>query len=407
MRRLFRQFLVPLLPAVVVLATACEVNTTVDLKVSEDGSGTVTVSVGLDEEALARLSTVAGDGAPSAETLQAVARTDDLVAAGWDVHGPVRDSAGVTWLQASKPFGTPAEANRILAEVAGAQGALGDLRLERSTGFASTRFELAGTIDLSDGLEAFSDAALRELLGGEALGESVADIEQRLGQPLSESFRLDVVAEIPGRLEANADDRSGNTVRWSPELGDDPVAVEATSSIRDWPVVLLTAVAVASGVALAVVLVWLAVRRLLPRPARRTDEPEEPAEGTEAVPVAVPAGDGESADARGRGTGPGDTGPGDAGAADTGSGDTGSDRAGSGDTRPGRAGSGDTGSGRAGSGHTGSDRAESGDTGSEGAGSHEAGSDGAGLHDAASHDGDAADEDAPDDGKETTSQPNQ
>ena len=111
----------------------------------------------------------------------------------------------------------------------------------------------SGTVDLRDGLEAFGDEAMAAVLEGEPLGEDPAVIEERLGRPLAEVFTFELVAALPG-----------GTTTWSPRLGDGRVEVRAETTVHDWPVLGLAALAVVSFLALVVVLVVRAVRR---RPA--------------------------------------------------------------------------------------------------------------------------------------------
>lgn len=259
MTRLRRLITTASLPAAALLATACEVRTTVAVHAGEDGSGRVEVAVGLDDEAVAELPDLDGDGRSATADLAALVRTDDLAAAGWSLSEPAEGEGGLTWVRATKPFGTPAEANVILDELTGPDGPLGSLRLARSDGFTSTEVELTGDVDLSGGLEAFGDEGLAQVLDGEPLGEDAAAIEERLGRPLDEAFRLDLVAELPGAVDANTDERADGAPVWSPRLGGEPVEVEATATQRDLPVLLLMAVAVASAVGLVV----LVVRRVL------------------------------------------------------------------------------------------------------------------------------------------------
>jgi outer membrane biosynthesis protein TonB len=271
--------------ALVVLASACEVRTRVEVAVEQDGSGTVEVAVGLDRAALARVPDLDGDGTSGVADLAALVRTEDLEAAGWRVVEPREAGSGTTWIRVSKRFGTPAEANAILAEVTGPSGPLRDLRLSRSTGFASTELSFSGTADLSGGLEAFGDSGLAQALDGEPLGEDAAQIEQRLGRPLAEAFHLDVIVDLPGSLDANTDDRSGGAARWSPRLGEEASSLSASGSVRDWPVVLATILAVVFLVAAVLAVVRLLLARSRPEP-----EPEpagEPELAREPEPVAA------------------------------------------------------------------------------------------------------------------------
>src|SRR5688572_14287704 len=114
-----RRLLLTLSLLLVVLATACQVRTTVTVDVDEDGSGTVEVAAGLDADALGRLPDVDGDGTSGAADLAALVRVDDLEAAGWTVAEPVTDADDTTWVRLTRPFGTPAEADQILAGLTG------------------------------------------------------------------------------------------------------------------------------------------------------------------------------------------------------------------------------------------------------------------------------------------------
>ena len=238
----------------VLVVAGCQVRTDVTVTVEDDGSGEVEVAIGLDAEALARVPDLDRDGAPSPGDLVALVRVDDLTANGWTV-GEVSepDEEGFVWLAATKPFGTPEEAGRVLAELTGPDGGLEDMEVTRSTSFGVTRYGFSGEADLSDGLEAFGDEGLATALDGEPLGQDAAAIEQRLGAPLAEMLRLTVGVALPG----------GVAERWSPELGGESVEMEAASTVYHRPALALAVVAVGCLVALVVVL----VRRRWPSPA--------------------------------------------------------------------------------------------------------------------------------------------
>ena len=260
-----------LLGALVALtATACQVRTTVAVDVAKDGSGTVEVAVGLDAAAVERLPDLDDDGRSTVTDLALLVRTDDLAAAGWQVSEPAADSSaddGLVWVRATKRFGTPEEAGRVLGQVAGTDGPLRDLRIDRHDSFGRTRFTFEGTADLSGGLEAFGDEGLASALDGEVLGQDAAAIEEELGRPLADMFSLEISADLPG---GSAD------AAWAPVLGGEPVEMAAAGTVRDWPVLVLAAMAVACGLALAAVgAVGLLRWRRTPaaRPAMSSDAP--------------------------------------------------------------------------------------------------------------------------------------
>ena len=240
-----------LLSAVVValVAAACEVQTTVRVDVEDDGSGTVEVAAGLDAEALAELPDLDGDGTSGAADLAALVRTDDLRTVGWSVSDPDTEGDGTTWIRVTRPFGTPAEADEVLAQLTGPGGALRDLHVGREHSFGRTTYRFSGTADLSAGLEAFGDEGLAAALDGEPLGEDAAAIEARIGRPLADAVRLSVTADLPGEATT-----------WSPRLGDAPLTMAAESEVVDTGVIALVAAAALCVVALVALLVVRAVR---------------------------------------------------------------------------------------------------------------------------------------------------
>jgi hypothetical protein len=230
----------------VFVAAGCQVRTVVTVDVEDDGSGVVTVAVGLDAEALAKVPDLDGDGAGDTADLTGLVRVEDLKAAGWTVGEPsaAPDADGFVWMKATKPFGTPEEASSVLAELTGPDGGLRNLVVTRSTGFGRTKYSFSGTADLSAGLEAFGDQGLAAALDGEPLGEDAAAIEQRFGKPLSELVTLTIDVNLPG----------GKSGTWHPELGGDPTPMSIESQILDRLVLALAVLSVSSLIALVVIL---------------------------------------------------------------------------------------------------------------------------------------------------------
>ena len=239
------------LAAVVLLAAGCQVRTEIGVDVEEDGSGVVSVAVGLDEDALARV-----------PQLDQELRLDDLRATGWTITGPAREADGFTWIRASKPFDTPDAAAGVLAEVSGAEGPFRDFVVARDRRFARTDFTFRGVVDFSGGLEAFGDERLAEVLEGEPLGEDVSAIEERIGRAIDEAFTFRVAVRLPGDLRSsNAPTEAGNGAVWEPRLSEGgPIELAAASQSTRLRTLVLTAVAVVAGLA-AVVLVAVPGRR--------------------------------------------------------------------------------------------------------------------------------------------------
>jgi FMN phosphatase YigB (HAD superfamily) len=231
---------------IVWLATACQVDVRVDVAVDDDGSGTVTVGAGLDEEAMARIPDLADQ-----------LRTDDLEAAGWTVTGPEQESDGVTWVRASKPFDDPEQASAIIDEIAGDDGPFRDFTVTRSQSFGETSFTVEGVADFSDGLASFTDERVSELLG-DGFGGNLDQIEDDTGAPAAEQVSVTFAAELPG---------GGTEVFELDPTSTEAQPIEAESTSTRWAA---RAWAVVAGVALVLLVVVVIVRLVRDQRDRRT-----------------------------------------------------------------------------------------------------------------------------------------
>lgn len=177
----------------IVLLGACRTEVTVAVRATAEGGGDISATVSLDEEAAAQIPDLA-------EQL----RVSDLESAGWRIEGPVPAAGRRTEVSATRSFASPAEAARAIEELSGADGPFGSLRLTRTRSLLKTRTSLAGTVDLTAGLEGFSDEFLKERLGGSAFGVDLARLEAELGTPLADLFGFSLTADLPGPVDANA-----------------------------------------------------------------------------------------------------------------------------------------------------------------------------------------------------------
>jgi len=223
--------------------TACRLDAAVDVFVEDGGNGTVEVVATLDADALER---TGGD-------LAAVLATDDLEAAGWEVS-----ISEPTEARLRHAFEDPAEANAVLADLSGPDGPLRGLEVGEDTSFGRTEWSFDGIIDFSAGVSAFGDEALADVLDGEAVGLSEAELEAELGHPLSEALGVVVSVRLP--------DDDGVQASWSADYGDRPVTMEATGVEERSD----TWIAVAVGAACALLLLVLGLFRLR---ARRRSRP--------------------------------------------------------------------------------------------------------------------------------------
>jgi len=221
----------------VLLLSACHVKVQVDVSVQRDGSGAVTVAVGLDREALARV----GD-------LRGQLHVDDLESAGWTVTGPTATSDGYTWVRASKPFATPSQLGEVMAEVNGPKGMFRDWKVSKSSSPWSTSWTATGTVDLSKGVEALSDPQLDRALGSTGYRGVIDAIEKREGKPIDQMVDVSVSVSVPGASKV-----------YTPSLGAaHPVPVRVTSTKVN-ALAGITLIAVAVSI-LAVVLLLLRTR---------------------------------------------------------------------------------------------------------------------------------------------------
>lgn len=208
-----------------------------------DGSGEVKVTARLDRQAVEAVG-----------ELDKQLKFDDLVTAGWQVEGvKVQDDGGAE-IVVQHGFTSPAEAKRLVADVAGEHGPFKGFALEQRRTFFKTHTSFRGTVNLQDGLAAFSDPRLQEALGGQPLGVTQAELERRLGAPVNQVFGLQVAVGLPGKVESNAPTKTRGTAVWAPKLGEQ-VALDATA--EQWNVrnVALLSVSLASWTALAAVVV--------------------------------------------------------------------------------------------------------------------------------------------------------
>jgi hypothetical protein len=204
---------------VLVVGAGCQLDVAVDVRVNEDGSGSVTAGVGLDDDALGRVG-----------NLDRQLRVDDLAAAGWAVTAPIREG-DLTWVRATKNFASPDEAGVVLSELTGSAGPFREFAVRVDDGMFGRDYEVAGTVDLREGPAAFGDEELSAALGGDPFGGTLEVIEREEGQPVAEMVDFRVTVQLPG----------AEPKVFTPGFADaDATAVEASSSTRNaWSTVAI------------------------------------------------------------------------------------------------------------------------------------------------------------------------
>ncbi len=227
--------------AVALLAAACKVDTTVSIKMHDDGSGMVTVTAVLDPDAVKAAETGGGK-------LEDRVRLADLDQAGWTVHPWARAADGSAQIVLSKPFDAPDQVAGILHEVDGDAGPLRDVSVTRDHGLLSTSYDVSGSVDLADlqtGLTADPDVVA-------ALTNQQVDvhaIDQSLLAEIRDSFGLQVRVELPG------------VTRTVHGVAGKRTAMDASASVLDTTRVVLIVVAVVLVALAVLVLVWPGRRR--------------------------------------------------------------------------------------------------------------------------------------------------
>jgi hypothetical protein len=226
---------------------ACELRAELNVSVDDDGSGTVEVAVGLDEEALERRPDVFDE-----------IDLSDLEGTGWEVVGPTEEADGFTWLRARHAYGAPEEVGPLVDQVAGEDGPLRDFRLVREDSFAETRYDFTGTVDFTGGAAGVTDdPELAEALGA----EPIQLLEERIGAAVDELVRVQVAVRLPGDVESNAPTQASNGAVWRPSIVErEAVELQASSTLARTERWAWAAVAVVAGFALLLYLLIVAVR---------------------------------------------------------------------------------------------------------------------------------------------------
>ena len=244
---------------VLVLALAsCELRTEINVDVAEDGSGTVEIGAGVDDDALERRPTLLDDLA-----------LDDLLATGWTATAPTKEADGLTWVRLRHEFATPDEVGPLVDEIAGEDGPFQDFELTRDDGFAETTYEFSGTVDFGAGVSGLTDDPQ---VAGALEADPAELIEAEIGQALDEVLRVQVGVRLPGDVESNAPTQASNGALWRPSvLERDAVELSASGTLSRTDRWIWLGVAVAAGIG---AVLFLTIRVAAWRRGRGSVEPD-------------------------------------------------------------------------------------------------------------------------------------
>lgn len=231
-----------LLAALVMLLTACQVTVDADVRVREDGSGTLGLVVELDDELTEALAMDAGQVFASMEQLPD----------GWSSEV---DETGQS-VHLSAPFTSPAQLRERVDQLhAGLEEGEDPALIERLD--LSVAEDGSTVLTGSAGFVPPSSTGLR---GGPVTFEG-EDLASLLAERGDEVLTVDLAVHFPGQVaESNADDAGGSTATWHLPL-DGMREISATSN----PPNPFTTLMVGGGV----LLLGLAIGLGLTRTARR------------------------------------------------------------------------------------------------------------------------------------------
>lgn len=209
----------------VVPLTACQVELSTSLTVSDNGSGSMTVVARADAEAVA-----------AAPELTNSLNLDDLRTAGWtvDVVPPTADSYLVVTLR--RTFATPDEATLLLSQLSGENGPLRDLVLDRSGRTNDARYVFSGSAGLPAGLSGFADSDALALIGAAPFASSLAT----RGLAVEDVLGMSLTVTLPGKVEssnassmAGAEDDVSTTFAWTIPMDESELMLTAATRNRD------------------------------------------------------------------------------------------------------------------------------------------------------------------------------
>ncbi len=215
MARLLRRTLAVL--ALAVVCASCKVDLKIDVAMKADGSGTVIVTAIADAQILQQAPQIATD-----------LRFADLKASGWTVQGPAPTSDGGLQVVLAHSFQTPEQATAILASINGPNGPLVGMGLSRVRAKGTTTFAVNGALQLTGGLDAFTDSDLLTAVGATPYTAQLAAASVQPADAITATFTV----SLPGTVKTNNAGR-GVGLTWSTPLGATSQAVSASTETHD------------------------------------------------------------------------------------------------------------------------------------------------------------------------------
>ncbi len=203
--------------ALAAVCASCRVDVHIDVAMEHDGTGVVTVTASADADVVQQSPNLGTD-----------LRFDDVKAAGWLVDGPAATDSGGIQVVLTHTFQTPAEATALLADVGGESGPLVGIVLDRAVVNRTTTFTLDGTLQVTGGLDAFSDADLLAAVGATPFATEIAGA----GLQPADAIGITFTATMPGSID-NTTAAPGQGLSWTVPLDGTAVEVATLSETKD------------------------------------------------------------------------------------------------------------------------------------------------------------------------------
>jgi hypothetical protein len=236
---------------VAVLLAGCRVDARVQINLDDDGSGTITTTLKLDQAAVQRV------GGP--ERLGDEVPLDDLAAADWKISSWTEGLDGAYSVTLARDFTSEEDLNRRLEDLTGSDGALRDAEITHKRGGLSSTDALSLTVDGTDPAPGIlADTTLAKQL--RAFGIDPAAMEEELAKELRTSMHLTVAVTLPDGTE--------KVVTATP---NEPQTLRASHSAQNWDHITQLGIALALALLAGLFFVSFAVssRRNRRRQAQR------------------------------------------------------------------------------------------------------------------------------------------
>jgi len=210
--------------ACAVALVGCRLDIAVDMVVEPDGTGTIAVLLTADAELVAAVPNIADELA-----------TDDIVAAGWVLDGPVETPGGGLSVTLRHGFFSAEEATNLLNSLG---PPFTQMSMTTNASGDDTTIRLNGLLGLPDGFESFADDDLITAVGSVPFEAEIA----AAGVTPESSMGATITATLPGDIDdsrTNGTDVGEGRLEWVVPLDgtiDDwrAVAVQSPGDDRWW-----------------------------------------------------------------------------------------------------------------------------------------------------------------------------